>query len=113
MIRLEGGLELKEYWKEVRQTGNDRLEVFGFDNWVVTLRPLTSPDPERVDAPEEESVVNISTATKTIGIAVNEQPDLPPQSFVQTNIIDVIDQATDMRHDDDSEDSLRDEGGEA
>ena len=113
MIRLEDGLELKEYWKEVRQAGNDRLEEFGFDNWVVTLRPLNAPDSVRVDAPEEESVVNISTATKTIDIAVDEQPDLPPQSFVQTNIIDVIDQATDTRHDDDFEDSLRDDGGEA
>ena len=113
MIRLEGGLELDEYWKEVRQTGNDRLEEFGFDDWVVTLRPLTVPDPERAEAHEEESVVNISAATKMIDIAVDEQPDLPPQSFVQTNIIDVIDQATDARRDDDFEDSLRDEGGEA
>ena len=113
MIRLESGLELNEYWKEVRQTGNERLEEFGFDNWIVTLRPLTSPDPARVETPEEESVVNISTAAKTIDIAVDEQPDLPPQSFVQTKIIDVIDQATETRHDDDFEDSLRDEGGEA
>ena len=113
MIRLEGRLELVEYWREVRQAGNDRLEEFGFDDWVVTLRKLTVPDPERVEAHEEESVVNISAVAKTIDIAVDEQQDLPPQSFVQTNIIDVIDQATDARRDDDFEDTLRDEGGEA
>ena len=70
MIRLEGGFELDECWREVRQTGNDRLEEFGFDNWVMTLRSLTVPDPERVEAHEEESVVNISAVTKTIDIAV-------------------------------------------
>ena len=48
-----------------------------------------------------------------LDIAVDEQPDLPPQSFVQTSIIDVIDQATDARSDDVFEDLLRDEGGEA
>ena len=113
MIRMEGGLGLAEYWREVRQPGNDRLEEFGFDDWVVTLRPLTAPDPERIATHEEESVVNISAATKTLDITVDEQPDLPPQSFVQTNIIDVIDQATDARRDDDFEDLVRDEGGEA
>ena len=113
MIRLEGGFEIDEYWREVRQTGNDRLEEFGFDDWVVTLRPLTAPDPERIAAHEEESVVNISAATKTLDITVDEQPDLPPQSFVQTSIIDIIDQAIEARGDDDSEDWLRDIGGEA
>ena len=113
MIKLEGRLELVEYWREVRQAGNDRLEEFGFDDWVVTLRQLTAPDSERVESHEEESVVNISAAAKTMDIAVDEQQDLPPQSFVQTKIIDVIDQATDARRDDDFEDTLRDEGGEA
>ena len=111
MIRLEG-LELDEYWSKVLQTGNDRLEEFGFDDWVVTLRPLTVPDSERAEAHEEERAVNISAATKTLDIVVDEQPYLPPQSFVQTCIIDAIDQAIDARIDDDSEDLLRDAGGE-
>ncbi len=70
MIRLLGEFELDEYWREVRQTGNDRLEEFGFDDWVVTFRPLTVPDPERVEAHEEESVVKMNAAAKTIDIAV-------------------------------------------
>ncbi len=113
MIRLEGGFELDEYWREVREAGNDRLKEFGFDDWVVTLRPLTVADSERTEADEEESAVNISADTKTLDIAVDEQPDLPPQSFVQTSIIDIIDQAIEARGDDDSEDWLRDLGGEA
>ncbi len=113
MIRLEGGFELDEYWSEVREAGNDRLSEFGYDDWVVTLRPLTVADSERTEADEEESAVNISADTKTLDIAVDEQPDLPPQSFVQTSIIDIIDQANEARGDDDSEDWLRDEGGEA
>ena len=113
MIKLEGGFELDEYWREVRRTGNDRLEEFGFDDWVVTLRPLTVAESQSAGAHEEEEALNISAATKTLDIAVGEQPDLPPQSFVQTSIIDVIDQAIDARGDDDFEDLPRDEGGEA
>ncbi len=113
MIRLNGAFELDEYWREVRQTGDDRLREFGFDDWVVTLRPLTVAESQRAGAHEEASAVNISAATKMLEIAVREQPDLPPQSFAQTNIIDVIDQAIDARGDDDPEDRLQDDGGEA
>ena len=113
MIRLQGGLELDEYWREVRQTGDERLQEFGFEDWVVTLRALTLSDSVRAEAHEEEPAVTVSAATKTLDIAVGKQPDLPPQSFVQTRIIDVIDQAIDARGDGDSEDRLRDEGGEA
>ncbi len=48
-----------------------------------------------------------------LDIAVREQPDLPPGSFVQTSVIDAIDQAIEARGDDDAKDWLRDEGGEA
>ncbi|MHC4446676.1 MAG: hypothetical protein ACYSXF_02560 [Planctomycetota bacterium] len=110
MITLEGRFELDEYWKEVQQLGNDRLKDFGFDDWVVTVRPLTAA--ERA-AGEAESVINISGATKTLDIVVDEQPELPAESFVQTGIIDVIDQVISALGDDDAEDWLRDEGGEA
>ncbi len=113
MIRLECGLELDEYWREVHKTGDERLQESGFEDWVVTLRALTLPDPGRADAHEEEPAVTVSAATKTLDIAVGKQADLPPQSFVQTRIIDVIDQAIEARGDGDSEDWLRDEGGEA
>ena len=113
MIRLDGAFELDEYWREVRQTGDDRLQECGFDDWVVTLRPLTVAESQRAGAHEEASAVNVSAATKMLEIAVSEQPDLPPQSFAQTNIIDVIDQAIDARGDDDPEDRLQDDGGEA
>ena len=111
MIRLDGGFELDEYWREVRQTGNDRLEEFGFNDWVVTLRPLAVPDFDIVEARDEEPIAN--PATKTIDIAVEKQPELPPESFVQTSIIDVIEQATHAQHEDDDEDFVRDTGGEA
>ncbi len=62
MIRLKGGFEQDEYWKEVRETGDDRLKESGFDDWVVTLRPL-----------KETSAVNMSTATKTLEIGVPER----------------------------------------
>ena len=113
MIRLEGGFDLDEYWSEVRQTGNDRLRESGLEAWVVTLRPLTAADSKRAGADEEQAPVNIDAATKTLDIAVHEQPDLPPESFVQTGIIDAIDQATHARRDDDIEDLLSDQGGEA
>ncbi len=112
MITLEGRFELDEYWTEVRQTGNDRLKDFGFDDWVVIVRPLTATDSQS-GAHEAESVVNISGATKTLDIVVDEQPELPAESFVQTSIIDVIDQVINALGDDDAEDWLRDEGGEA
>ena len=108
MIRLEGGFDVETYWREVRETGDDRLKDFGFDDWVVTLRPLAVAGSEKAD-----SAVNISAATKTLDIAVVEQPELPPQSFVQTKIIDVIDQAIDTPGEHDSGNWLRDEGGEA
>ncbi len=108
MIRLEGGFDVETYWREVRETGDDRLKDFGFDDWVVTLRPLAVAGSEKAD-----SAVNISAATKMLDIAVERQPDLPPESFVQTSIIDVIDQAVGARGDDDAEELLRDEGGEA
>ncbi len=108
MIRLEGGFDVETYWREVRETGDDRLKDFGFDDWVVTLRPLAVAGSEKAD-----SAVNISAATKMLDIAVERQPDLPPESFVQTSIIDAIDQAIGARGDDDAEELLRDEGGEA
>ena len=113
MIRLEGGFELDEYWREVRQVGNERLDEFGFNDWVVTLRPLTGADSARAGAAKEASAANLSAATKTLDIALGEPPDLPAQSFVQTSIIDVIQQATAARGGDNLEESLRDEGGEA
>ncbi len=113
MIRLEGGLRLDEYWREVRKTGDERLQEFDFEDWAVTLRALSLPETGRAEAHEQEPAVTVSAATKTLDIAVGKQPDLPPQSFVQTSIIDVIDQAIDARGDDDFEDRLRDEGGEA
>ena len=58
MIRLEGGLELDEYWREVRKTGDERLQEFGFEDWVVTLRALTIPDTGRAEAHEEEPASN-------------------------------------------------------
>ncbi|MCZ6492707.1 MAG: hypothetical protein O7D97_06910 [Planctomycetota bacterium] len=113
MIRLQGGLKLDAYWREVRQTGDERLQEAGFEDWVVTMRPLTLPETGRAEAHEEEPAVTVSVTAKTLGIAVGKQPDLPPESYVQTSIIDVIDQAIDARGDGDSEDWLRDEGGEA
>ncbi len=113
MIRLEDEFELDEYWREVRQTGNDRLKEFGLEEWVVTLRPMTAADSEKAAAHEEQAAVNIDPATKMLDIAVHEQPALPSESFVQTGIIDAIDQATYARSDDDIEDLLSDEGGEA
>ena len=106
MIRLEGGFERDQYWQEVRRTGDDRLKESGFEDWVVTVRP-------RAGAQEEEVAVKMSVATRMLDIAIRGQPELPPESFVQTNIIDVIDQAIDTRSDDNVEDMLRDEGGEA
>ena len=113
MITLEGRFELDEYWTEVRQTGNDRLKDLGFDDWVVTLRPMTVAESQRGGAHEAESAVTLSGATKTLEIVVDEQPDLPAESFVQTSIIDVIGQVINALGDDDAEDWLRDEGGEA
>ncbi len=113
MIRLQGGFEVDEYWTEVRQTGNDRLKEFGYEDWVVTLRPLTLTDSERSGSHGEEWAVDVSAAAKTLDIAVIERPELPPQSFVQTTIIDVIDQSTDARGDDAFGNLFRDEGGEA
>ena len=110
MIKLEGRFELDEYWEEVRRAGDDRLQEAGFDDWVVTLRPLTVADPERA-AHEEKLAVSMSAAKKILDIAVGRQPDLPPQSFVQTSIIDAIDQAIGAHGDD--ENWFRDEGGEA
>ena len=111
MIRLEGGFELDGYWKEVRETGDDRLKEFGFDDWVVRLRPLIVAGSERAEAHEADSAVNISAASKILDIEVEMQPDLPPESFVQTSIIDAIDQAIGAHGDD--ENWFRDEGGEA
>ena len=113
MIRLEGGLELDEYWREVHKTGDERIQESGFEDWVVTLRAMTLPDSGRAEAHEDEPAVTVSAATKTLDMAVGKQPDMPPQSFVQASIIDVIDQAIDARGDGDTEDWLRDEGGEA
>ena len=106
MIRLEGGFEVQEYWEEVRKAGDDRLEDAGFQEWVVTLRPSAA-------GPDEQRAVNVNAAARTLEVAVEEQPDLPPDSFVQTSIIDVIEKATGEKADDVFEDLLRDEGGEA
>ncbi len=111
MIRLEGGFELDEYWSEVRQTGDERLDESDFDDWVVIVQPRAAGD--AAGAREEESAVEISVTTRMLDISVDRQPDLPPEVFVQTSIIDVIAQAIEARGQDHSEDWVRDEGGEA
>ncbi len=111
MIKLEGGFELDEYWSEVRQTGDERLEESDFVDWVVIVQPRAAGD--AAGARQEESAVKIRAATKTLDIIVDRQPDLPPEVFVQTSIIDVIAQAIEARGQDHSKDWVRDEGGEA
>ena len=111
MIKLQGRFEFDEYWEEVRRAGDDRLQESGFDDWVVTLRPPGVADSERA-AREQVPDVSISAAKKILDIAMFRQPDLPPQSFVQTSIIDAI-EVTGAGGDDAAEDLLRDEGGEA
>ncbi len=111
MIRLEGRFELDEYWKYIRQMGNDRLKDLGFNDWVVTVRPLAAGD-SKDTAHDAESVINISGNKKTLDLVVEEKPELPADSFVQTSIIDVIEQATHALGDDD-DDWVRDEGGES
>ncbi len=113
MIKLEGGFELDEYWSEVRQTGDERLDESDFVDWVVIVRPRAAGAAEGSSAREEESAVKIRAATKTLEIAVDRQPDLPPEVFVQISIIDVIAQAIEARGQDHSKDWVRDEGGEA
>ena len=85
MIRLQGGLELDEYWREVRKTGDERLQEFGLEDWVVTLRALTLPETGRAEAHEAEPAVTVSAVTKTLDIAVGKQPDLPPR-FGTSNV---------------------------
>ncbi len=63
MIRLLGEFELDEYWREVRQTGNDRLKEFGLEEWVVTLRPMTAADSEKAGAHEQQAAVAVGLAT--------------------------------------------------
>jgi hypothetical protein len=106
MIRLDESLERDDYWQEVRQKGDERLTESGYDDWVVTVRP-------RSGAHDEAVAVNVSVATRLLDIAVHEQPELPPESFIQTSIIDVIEHAIGARRDEGDEDPLRDEGGEA
>ena len=113
MIRLEGGFELDEYWTEVRQTGDERRDESDFVDWVVIVRPRAAGETTGAPAHEEESAVKIRAATKTLEIAVDRQPDLPPEVFVQISIIDVIAQAIEARGQDHSKDWVRDEGGEA
>ena len=113
MIRLAGGLDHDKYWTAVGETADDRLVDCGFGEWVVTLRPLTADDRPPPAADEPEPLISISAATKTLEIAVRGRPELPPQSFVQASIIDVIDQLIGGRADASVEDLLRDEGGEA
>ena len=113
MIRLQGGFEHDEYWRQVQETGDDRLQESGFDGWVVTLRPLPAADSTGTESHQQELAVNISVAGRLLDIAADEQPALPPQSFVQTSIIDIIDQAIGATGVDDVEALRRDEGGEA
>ncbi len=102
MITLKDGFELDDYWSEVRQTGDERLEESGFVDWVVIVRPQAA------------EAVEISVATRVLDIGVDGQPDLPPEVFVQTSIIDAIDQAVEAAMGQDhSEDLIRDDGGEA
>ena len=113
MIKLQGRFELDEYWREVKETGDDRLQESGLDGWTVTLRPLSAADSTGGEPHDQELAVNIGVAAKSLDIAVDEQPALGPQSFVQTSIIDVIDQAIGATRDDILDDLRRDEGGES
>ena len=54
MIRLEGGFELDEYWSEVRQTGDERLDESDFVDWVVIVRPRAAGDAEGARVHEEK-----------------------------------------------------------
>ena len=45
-IRLQGGYETSDFWREVRDIGNSKLAELGLSDWSVTVRPATASDAE-------------------------------------------------------------------
>ena len=107
-IRLEGGYETNDFWREVQRVGNDILKDWGFSDWTVTLRPKTAADVESCsdDIAEEGAARVLTNAnTKELIIAGFQEDDFESEEeVVERHICELISNVYDDFTDDDIDD---------
>ncbi len=105
-IRLEGGYEKIEFWRQVQSVGDDILRNYGFSDWTVTLRPKTAAEIETgTDEPgEDDAVVRIDATAQQLMIAgLNEGDFNSPQEVIEIPIVNWIGDAMGDWYDEDEQ----------
>ncbi len=108
-IRLEGGYETNDFWREVQSVGDQILKRYGYDEWTVTLRPKRVSNVERAndDLDDDDASISIDPTTRQLTIwGLNEGDFDSPEEVVDRHIVDLISDAMGEAYDED------DEGGE-
>ena len=108
-IRLEGGYETNDFWREVRSVGDPILKGYGYDEWTVTLRPKQPSNVERGndDLDDDDPSISIDATTRQLTISGFNEGDFDsPVAVVDPYIAELISDAMGEVYDED------DEGGE-
>ncbi len=108
-IRLEGGYETNDFWREVRSVGDQILKGYGYDEWTVTLRPKRALNVERGndDLDDDDAAISIDPTTRQLTIFGFSESDFDsPEEVVDRHIVGLISDAMGEAYDED------DEGGE-
>ena len=103
-IRLEGGYETNDFWREVRSVGEQILEGYGYDEWTVTLQPKRASNVERGndDLDDDDPSISIDPPTRQLTISgFNESDFDSPEEVVDRHIADLIRDAMGEAYDED------------
>ena len=105
-IRLEGGYETNDFWREVRSVGDQILKGYGYDEWTVTLRPKRASIVQRGsdDLDDDDASISIDPTTRQLTIwGFNEGDFDSPEEVVDRHIVDLIRDAMGEAYDEDEE----------
>ena len=93
-IRLQGGYEVIDFWRKVRDIGNYKLEEFGLSDWTVTLRPATASDAEHAEQGDETAFSRWDRERHEVEMSFIENGAMigTAEEVALTQIVDLVDQ---------------------
>ena len=105
-IRLEGGYETNDFWRQVRSVGEQILKEYGYDEWTVTLRPKRESKVEKGndDLDDDDASISIDPTTRQLTIFCFNEADFDsPEEVIDRHIVNLISDAMGEAYDEDEE----------
>jgi len=104
-IRLEGGYETNDFWRQVRSVGDQILKKYGYDEWKVTLQPKRVSNVKGGnDDLDDDASISIDPTTRQLTISGFNDGDFDsPEEVVDRHIVNLISDAMGEAYDEDEE----------